>query len=49
MKANLNINWKDVQRENVVNNVDMSNLNINWKDVQRQNVVNNVDMSICQV
>ena len=37
----LNINGGDVQRKNVVNNVD----NINGRDVQTKNVVNNVDMS----
>jgi len=43
---NHNINWRDVQITNGVNNVDMSSFtNINWRDVQRNDVVNNVDRS----
>jgi len=32
-----NINWRDIQRKNVVNNADMPNLGAAWQDGPYQN------------
>ena len=43
----LNINWRDVQKKNVVNNVDMSSLRAPWQK-KRCSKVYVVSLSTCQ-